>query len=150
MLIPLLTLLPLLPLATSQLSGPVGPLTSASHKAALKTCNVLSYGGKADASTDLGPALQSAFEACKAGGLIVVPEGQYVMKTWVAFEGGKGWALQLDGVVSRVGGGGGNLFAIRGAEDVEVFSKSGKGVVQGKFVFFWSYTCMKMHVCICV
>lgn len=56
-----------LPFAAAQLSGTVGPLTSRASKAT-KTCNVESYGGVADGTTDLGPPLTSAFAACSTGG----------------------------------------------------------------------------------
>ncbi len=51
-------------LTAAQLSGSVGPLTSYSAKAAVKTCDVTDYGAVADLSTDLGTALASAFAAC--------------------------------------------------------------------------------------
>jgi hypothetical protein len=63
----LLSALPVL--VQAQLSGSVGPTTSTASKAAKKVCNVLSYGAKADKSTDLGPALYSAWNACKTGGI---------------------------------------------------------------------------------
>ena len=56
-------------LVSAQLSGRVGPTTTTASKAAKKVCNVLSYGAKADKSTDLGPPLASAFAACKSGGI---------------------------------------------------------------------------------
>ena len=56
-------------LIQAQLSGSVGPTTSTASKAAKKVCNVLSYGAKADKSTDLGPALLAAWNACKTGGI---------------------------------------------------------------------------------
>ncbi len=56
-------------LVSAQLSGPVGPLTSATSKAAKKVCNVLNYGAKADSTTDIGPALLAAWNACNPGGL---------------------------------------------------------------------------------
>lgn len=114
-----------------QLSGKVGPLTTHAAKSAKKTCNVLNYGGKADKSTDLGPALRQAFAACKAGGTVVVPTGDYALKTWVTFEGGKAWALQLDGIIYRTGTDAGNMLFIRNANDFELFSSTGKGAVQG-------------------
>lgn len=52
---------------SAQLTGKVGPLTSRASKAT-KVCNVLDYGGKASKTADLGPALTSAFAACKTGG----------------------------------------------------------------------------------
>ncbi|KAJ4377592.1 hypothetical protein N0V83_000419 [Neocucurbitaria cava] len=115
-----------------QLSGKVGPLTTHAAKSAKKTCNVLSYGAKADKSTDLGPALLSAFTACKSGGTVVVPAGDFAIKTWVTFEGGKAWALQLDGTIYRTTGtGGGNMLFVRNANDFEMFSSTGKGAIQG-------------------
>ncbi|KAL6706220.1 hypothetical protein ACN47E_005955 [Coniothyrium glycines] len=117
--------------ALAQLSGKVGPLTTHAAKTAKKTCNVLDYGAKADKSTDLGPALLSAFTACKAGGTVVVPSGDYALKTWVTFESGKAWALQLDGTIYRTGTSAGNMLFIRNANDFELFSSNGKGAVQG-------------------
>lgn len=58
-------------LTAAQLSGSVGPTTSTATKAAKKICNVQSYGAKADKSTDLGPPLLSAFNACSTGGMEV-------------------------------------------------------------------------------
>ncbi|KAJ4308954.1 hypothetical protein N0V94_009145 [Neodidymelliopsis sp. IMI 364377] len=115
----------------AQLSGKVGPLTTHASKSAKKTCNVLSYGAKADKSTDIGPALLKAFAACKTGGTVVVPSGDYAMKTWATFEGGKAWALQLDGVIYRTGTDAGNMLFVRNANDFEMFSSTGKGAVQG-------------------
>jgi len=123
----------LLPTALGQLSGKVGPLTTHATKTAKKTCSVLNYGAKADKSTDLGPALLSAFTACKTGGTVVVPSGDYAMKTWVTFEGGKAWALQLDGVIYRTGTAAGNMLFVRNANDFEMFSSTGKGAVQGLY-----------------
>ncbi|KAH9882382.1 hypothetical protein J1614_000618 [Plenodomus biglobosus] len=117
--------------AFAQLSGKVGPLTTHAAKSAKKTCNVLNYGGKADKSIDLAPALLAAFAACKAGGTVVIPPGDFALKTWVTFEGGKAWALQLDGVIYRTGTGGGNMLFIRNANDFEMFSSTGKGAIQG-------------------
>ena len=114
-----------------QLSGKVGPLTTHASKTAKKTCNVLNYGAKADKTTDVGPALLSAFTACKSGGTVVVPAGDFAIKTWVTFEGGKAWALQLDGTIYRTGTGSGNMLFVRNANDFEMFSSTGKGAIQG-------------------
>ena len=117
--------------ALGQLSGKVGPLTTHATKTAKKTCNVLNYGAKADKSTDLGPPLLSAFTACKTGGTVVVPAGDFAINTWVTFEGGKAWALQLDGTIYRTGSSGGNMLFVRNANDFEMFSSTGKGAIQG-------------------
>lgn len=63
-----LTAAVLLPsLVTAQLSGSVGPLTSRASKRD-KVCNVLDYGATASKTSDVGPALASAFAACATGG----------------------------------------------------------------------------------
>lgn len=133
-----------------QLSGKVGPLTSHAAKSKVKTCSVLDYGGKADKSTDVGPALLKAFAACKSGGTVVVPAGDYAMKTWATFEGGKAWALQLDGVIYRTGTDAGNMLFVRNANDFELFSSTGKGAVQGELTergggFFWEFVLMNVY-----
>lgn len=114
-----------------QLSGRVGPLTSHTSKSAKKTCNVLNYGAKSDLTTDIGPALQSAFAACKSGGTVLIPQGDFAMSSAVTFEGGSAWALQLDGTISRHGVDSGNMLFIRHANDFEMFSSSGNGAIQG-------------------
>lgn len=55
----------------------VGALTPLSSKT--KICNVLDYGGVADNSTDIGPAITSAFSECAidGGATIYIPPGQY-------------------------------------------------------------------------
>lgn len=63
------TVLLLFSLVKAQLSGPVGPLTTISRKAAKKTCNVVNYGAVAGSSNDFGPALLAAWNACASGGL---------------------------------------------------------------------------------
>ncbi|KAK8209075.1 hypothetical protein M8818_003769 [Zalaria obscura] len=114
-----------------QLSGSVGPLTSHATKAAKKTCNVLSYGGVADGKTDIGPAITSAFTACKSGGVVIIPSGNYALGTWVTLSGGNAWALQLDGIITRTGTSGGNMIFIEHSTDFELFSSTSKGAVQG-------------------
>ncbi|KAF5861748.1 hypothetical protein ETB97_012625 [Aspergillus alliaceus] len=128
----LFSLVSLVPtLAVASLSGSVGPLTSASTKAATKTCNVLDYGAKADKSTDLGPPLASAFADCKSGGLVKIPSGDYAMKTWVKLANGKAWALQLDGTIYRTGTDGGNMIMVEHTSDFELFSSTSSGAMQG-------------------
>jgi len=117
--------------AFAQLSGRVGPLTSVATKTAKKTCNVLNYGAKADQTTDLGPPLASAFAACKTGGTVVIPSGNYALATWVTLNGGSAWALQLDGTIYRTGTAGGNMIFIEHTSDFEMFSSNARGAVQG-------------------
>ena len=96
-------LLVLCPSINAQLSGTVGPLTSAASKAATKVCNVLDYGAKADGSTDIGPPLVAAWAACKSGGLVWIPSGTYAIATWAELKDGSKTAIQLDGTIVRTG-----------------------------------------------
>ena len=125
----LATLIP--SLANAQLIGHVGPLTSSATKAAKKTCNVLNYGGVADGKTDVGPAITSAWNACKTGGVVVIPEGNFALGTWVSLSGGSAWALQLDGTIIRTGTAGGNMIFVQHTSDFELFSSHGTGAMQG-------------------
>lgn len=128
----LLALTALVPtLVVGQLSGTVGPLTTRAKKAATKTCNVLDYGGVADGTTDVGPAISSAFAACKTGGVVEIPSGDYALETWVTLSGGSAWALQLDGIIYRTGTAGGNMIFIEHSSDFELFSSTSKGAMQG-------------------
>ena len=120
-------------LVDAQLSAPVGPLKAASAKATVKTCNVLAYGAKADKATDLGPPLLAAFNACKTGGLVLVPPGEYTLSTWVNLSGGSAWALQLDGVIYRSESttAGGNMIFVQHTSDFELYSSNRQGAIQG-------------------
>ncbi|ESZ92426.1 rhamnogalacturonan hydrolase [Sclerotinia borealis F-4128] len=117
-------------LVSAQLTGTVGPLTSRESKAT-KVCSVLDYGGVASKTSDIGPALASAFAACKTGGTVYVPPGDYGMTTWITLSGGSAWALQLDGIIYRVDGGGGNMIMIKHTTDFEMFSSTSAGAIQG-------------------
>ncbi|ETS76288.1 rhamnogalacturonase B [Pestalotiopsis fici W106-1] len=117
--------------ATAQLSGTVGPTTSTSAKAATKVCNILDYGGVASATTDNGAAIQSAWDACKSGGQVYIPEGDYGMATWVTLKSGTGVSINIEGTIYRTGTDGGNMIMIRDSSDVEVYSATSKGAMQG-------------------
>lgn len=60
--------------AVAQLSGTVGPTTSTSAKSSTKVCNIMDYGGVADASTDNGQAITDAWTDCASGGQVLIPE----------------------------------------------------------------------------
>ena len=127
----LLSLLSLFTTASAQLSGRVGPLTTIAAKSAVKTCNVLDYGAKADQSTDLSTPLTDAFNACKSGGVVVIPSGNYALANWVTLSGGNAWAIQWDGIIYRTGTAGGNMIFIEHTTDFEIFSSTSKGAFQG-------------------
>lgn len=118
-------------LVAGQLSGPVGSKTTVEQKKAVKVCDVTQFGAKADKSTDLGPALAKAHAACKTGGLIVIPKGDYVMATFVKLPGGAAWAMQIDGIIYRTGTKVDTMIMVERAHDVEVFSSTGTGAIQG-------------------
>lgn len=115
----------------AQLSGSVGPTTDLATKQGKKTCNITSYGAKS--GSDVGPALLAAWKDCKAGGVVVVPSGTWTISTWVLLNGGSGWALQLDGTITRDTSttAGGNMIFIEHTSDVEVFSSTGAGAILG-------------------
>lgn len=117
----------------AQLTGSVGPLTSVSDKAAVKTCNVLDYGASSDNTTDVGQPIIDAFADCGSGGLIYVPEGDYLLKNWVSLENGSAWAIQLDGVLYRDSSPSSQsyMFEISGGSDFELFSSNATGAIQG-------------------
>ena len=116
---------------SANLRGGVGPLTSITSKKAIKVCDITDYGAKADKSTDISTALNDAFTDCSSGGVVVIPSGDYALATWVTMSGGKGWALQLDGTLSRTGADGGNMIFIEHGSDFEMFSSTGTGAIQG-------------------
>ncbi|KAI9699588.1 MAG: hypothetical protein M1820_007087 [Bogoriella megaspora] len=127
-----LSLLTCLSAVTAQgLTKRVGPLTTVATKSKVKTCNITSYGAVADGKTDIASALTSAFNACKAGGVVVIPSGNFALGTWVDLSGGNAWALQFDGIVTRTAATGGNMIFIERSTDFELFSTTSKGAMQG-------------------
>lgn len=117
--------------AAAQLSGTVGPTTTTSAKQSTKQCNIMDYGGTADASTDNGDAIAAAWKDCASGGEVLIPEGDYGMATWVKLSGGKGTSINLEGTIYRTGEDSGNMFMIEHSTDFEFYSASSKGAIQG-------------------
>ncbi|KAI5364946.1 Putative glycoside hydrolase, family 28, pectin lyase/virulence factor [Septoria linicola] len=101
------------------------------HKKAVETCDIIDYGAKADGKTDISVALNEAFADCKAGGVVVIPTGDFALSTWVQLNGGSAWALQLDGTIYRTGKEDGNMLFIEHTDDFELFSSNGEGAIQG-------------------
>lgn len=58
------------------------------------------------------------------------------MATWSTLNHGKGVALQLDGIITRTGTAGGNMIVIEHSSDIEFFSSTGKGAIQGNGYIF--------------
>jgi rhamnogalacturonan hydrolase len=117
--------------ASAQLSGRVGPRTTHATKTARKVCNIKNYGASPGKGGDIGKAMNAAFAACKTGGTIVIPPGDWGLRTWVNMRGGSGFAIQWDGTIHRSGEGGGNMILVQGSDDVEIFSSNGRGAFQG-------------------
>ena len=116
---------------SAQLSGSVGPKTSHATKTARKVCNIKNYGATPGKNGDIGRAINSAFAVCKSGGTIVIPSGDWGLRTWANLRGGQGFAIQWDGTIHRSGEAGGNMILVQGSDDVEIFSSTGRGAFQG-------------------
>lgn len=87
--------------ASSQLIGPVGATTPLREKTHI--CNILNYGGIADNATDVSIAITSAFENCvqhHPGSRLLVPPGNYLLKTSIILSNATNWAFQLDGLIT--------------------------------------------------
>ncbi|KZP14838.1 glycoside hydrolase family 28 protein [Athelia psychrophila] len=127
-----LSLLLASPLVLAQLSGTVGPTTTHAEKRTT-ICNVLDYGGVIG-SSDIGPAIGSAFTNCvklHAGSTLYVPPGNYDMATWQTLDDGTNWAFQLDGYITRTSTTGGHMIIIENANDFEFYSSTSAGTIQG-------------------
>ncbi|KAF9526747.1 rhamnogalacturonase [Crepidotus variabilis] len=119
-------------LTHAQLTMKVGPTTASSAKRTT-ICNVLNYGG-AIGSSDIGPAILSAYNNCvlkNSGSTLYVPAGKYNMQTWVTLNGGTKWAFQLDGFLTRTSTTSGHMIVIQNANDFEMYSSTSAGGIQG-------------------
>lgn len=119
------------PFVSAQLSGTVGPTTTRAKKAATKVCNILDYGGTASATTDNSAAIASAWAACKTGGEVYIPTGDYGLGTWVTLTGGSSVSINLEGTIYRTGTASGNMIFIEHTTDFEFYSANSKGAIQG-------------------
>ena len=119
--------------ALGQLSDKVGPLTGRDAKAAKKVCSILDYGGATSATTDNSEAFVKAWNACKAGGQVLVPKGSYGLATWVDLAGGNGVSINIEGTIFRLSSGvaNGTMLVVRDTDDFELYSGNSKGAVQG-------------------
>ena len=92
----------------------------ASVSYAVKTCNVLSYGGVADNATDIGPAITKAYTDCVSGAttndpadtVLLVPSGTYAIETSVSLHKANNFTIEIDGELNLVFNPtlGGNIF----------------------------------------
>ncbi|KAG6008647.1 hypothetical protein E4U54_008679 [Claviceps lovelessii] len=119
-------------LSVAALSGQsIGPTTSTASKRAIKVCNIMEHGGVASRTADNGPAIAAAWDACRAGGEVYIPAGEYGLATWVVLDKAKHVALNIDGTIFRAGTARGNMILISDSDDIEVYSASGRGAIQG-------------------
>ncbi|KAG6126988.1 hypothetical protein E4U46_002628 [Claviceps purpurea] len=126
-----LVLASLLHLSAAELSGRTGPTTSREAKIATKVCNILDHGGVASRTADNGPAIAAAWAACRDGGEVYIPAGEYGLDTWVVLNKGQHVSLNIEGTIFRTGTTEGNMFLIRDSDDVEIYSSTGLGAIQG-------------------
>ncbi|PQE29519.1 murein transglycosylase protein [Rutstroemia sp. NJR-2017a WRK4] len=92
----------LLPSA-AQLTGPVGVTTPLSEKTF--ECNILDYGATAGSSDDVSIPITAAFEECvqsRPGSRLIVPAGNWTLKTSIVLSNATNWAFQLDGLITAV------------------------------------------------
>lgn len=123
---------------THQIRAPgfVGPLTTIKSKRAVKVCNIMDYGAKADNRTDIFTGQNDAFSAYSTGGVVLIPSGDYALSNWVTVSGGNPWALQLDGIITRTGTEGVNMIFVEHGTGFEMFSSTGNGAIQGNGYLF--------------
>lgn len=128
-----LPLLSLVSLGQAQLSGSVGPLTPFKDKASVKVCDITDYGAVADGKTDIGDALQEAWDECSTGGLIYIPpaDENYALATCMTLKHGEAVAVQIDGVIARDTEECGHMIVFQDTDDLEVFSGNSEGALQG-------------------
>ncbi|KKY27109.1 putative endo-rhamnogalacturonase f [Phaeomoniella chlamydospora] len=112
----------------------LGATTPLSEKSTV--CNVLDYGGVADGETDIGPAITEAFSSCVSGNAatLYIPDGNYSLATGVTLSGASGWAFQIDGLITLTSDGSfdGNAFVIEDGSDIEVYSGTNTGAINGQ------------------
>ena len=117
--------------AYAQLSGSVGPLLSATHKADVKVCDITDYGATTD--TDVAPYIQDAWTACATvGGLVYIPPGDWPMQTTVTLKDATSIAIQWDGTIYRDSDTmTDQMFTFSNNVDLEIFSGNSNGAIQG-------------------
>lgn len=132
-IISLLHLLSLVALGEAQLSGSVGPLTLFKDKASVKVCDSTDYGAVADGKTDIGDALQEAWDDCSTGGLIYIPpaDENHALATCITLKHREAVAVQINGVIARDTDECGHMIVFQDTKDLEVFSGNSNGALQG-------------------
>ncbi|KAM3065869.1 hypothetical protein ACMFMG_009906 [Clarireedia jacksonii] len=90
-------------LSAAQLIGPVGVTTPLSEKTL--ECNILDYGATAGSSDDVSVPITAAFKECvqaNPGSRLIVPAGNWTLRTSIILSNATNWAFQLDGLITAV------------------------------------------------
>ncbi|KAG6177630.1 hypothetical protein E4U34_008395, partial [Claviceps purpurea] len=61
------------------------------------------HGGVASRTADNGPAIAAAWAACRDGGEVYIPAGEYGLDTWVVLNKGQHVSLNIEGTIFRTG-----------------------------------------------
>lgn len=91
----------------------------------------MSYGGTNSATADNSGAINEAWAACKSGGEVYIPSGNYGLANWVALSGGDHVSFNLEGIIYRTGTAGGTMITVSDTTDFEFYSGNSKGAMQG-------------------
>lgn len=101
-IISLILLLHLSLFSQAQLTGPVGPTTPLSKKTT--ECNILTLNPKFNPLTDdVSIPITNTFTSCvqkHAGSRLIVPAGNYILKSSIVLSNATNWAFQLDGLIT--------------------------------------------------
>ncbi|KAJ8066220.1 hypothetical protein OCU04_005304 [Sclerotinia nivalis] len=88
----------------AQLTGPVGATTPLSQK--ITECNILTLNPSFNPQTDdVSLPITSTFTSCvqkHAGSRLIVPAGNYTLKSSIVLSNATNWAFQLDGLITAV------------------------------------------------
>lgn len=94
----------LLPPTNAQLTGPVGATTPLTQKT--KECNILTLNPSFNPLTDdISLPITSTFKTCvqnHPGSRLIVPAGNYTLKSSIILSNATNWAFQLDGLITAV------------------------------------------------
>ncbi|QSZ37639.1 hypothetical protein DSL72_008738 [Monilinia vaccinii-corymbosi] len=101
-IISFLLFLHLSPFSQAQLTGPVGPTTPLSQKTI--ECNILTLNPTFNPLTDdVSIPITNTFTSCvqkQAGSRLIVPPGNYTLKSSIVLSNATNWAFQLDGLIT--------------------------------------------------
>lgn len=80
------------------------------------------------------PRLYYLLEGCRRTdhwAKVLIPAGDYGLSTWVTLNKGTGVSINIEGTIYRTGTDGGNMILIENSSDIEVYSATSAGAIQG-------------------